>query len=200
MSWQQIRLDDVPPVPWKNGGGRTRELVAWPHADDWVVRLSVADIDRDGPFSAFPGVDRWFAMLEGAGVWLDDVRVGTRTGAHVFAGDTPPFARLIDGATRDLNLMLRRNRARGQLRRLNHGDTLEPDSDAPTDRLLVGVLATEASTIEAASGMRFELSPRTAVWTCVPRGEGAITLAQGCAWGWWAVVSGIASPSREEHA
>jgi environmental stress-induced protein Ves len=200
MSWQQIRLDDVPPTPWKPGGGQTRELLAWPRADDWVVRLSVADIDRDGPFSAFPGVDRWFAVLEGAGVWLDDVRVDARTGAYAFAGDAPPFARLIDGATRDLNLMLRRGAARGQLRRLVRDETLEPDARGPADRLLIGVLTAEASTIETSSTPRFELPPHMAAWTCVTHGDGAITLAQGSAWGWWAVVSDTALPSHGERA
>ena len=51
---------------WRNGGGRTRELLAWPDAADWKVRVSVADVESDGPFSAFPGVQRWFAVLEGA--------------------------------------------------------------------------------------------------------------------------------------
>jgi environmental stress-induced protein Ves len=35
-----------------------------------VLRISVAEITRDGPFSAFAGVQRWFAVLEGAGVML----------------------------------------------------------------------------------------------------------------------------------
>ena len=56
MSWMRITADDVAPTPWRNGGGRTRELLAWPHVADWKVRVSIADIDRDGPFSAFPGV------------------------------------------------------------------------------------------------------------------------------------------------
>ena len=51
--------------------------------DDWNVRLSVADIDADGPFSALPGVVRWFAVVQGAGVELDfrepDARRITRT-------------------------------------------------------------------------------------------------------------------------
>jgi environmental stress-induced protein Ves len=38
-----------------------------------VVRLSVADIERDGPFSAFAGLIRWFAVLSGAGVLLGNL-------------------------------------------------------------------------------------------------------------------------------
>jgi environmental stress-induced protein Ves len=42
-------------MPWKNGGGVTRELLAWPGGGDWQVRISVAEIEADGPFSSFPG-------------------------------------------------------------------------------------------------------------------------------------------------
>lgn len=78
-----VLLSDCPPQPWRNGGGTTRELLRWPAAlaaganvrnadaaDDWLVRVSVAEIACDGPFSAYPGVDRWFAVLDGAGVTL----------------------------------------------------------------------------------------------------------------------------------
>ena len=30
MSWNLVRLADLAPQPWKNGGGTTRELLAWP--------------------------------------------------------------------------------------------------------------------------------------------------------------------------
>ena len=62
-----VALMSAAPQPWRNGGGVTRELLAG-RTEDWSVRLSVADIERDGPFSAFAGVDRWFAVLSGAGV------------------------------------------------------------------------------------------------------------------------------------
>ena len=65
-----LRCDAVEPQSWKNGGGLTRELLAWPARDGWALRISVADIRADGPFSAFAGVDRWFAVLEGNGVRL----------------------------------------------------------------------------------------------------------------------------------
>ncbi len=69
----------VAPQAWRNGGGQTRELLAWPAQGPWRLRISRADIDADGPFSAFPGVTRWFTVLQGAGValTLDGVRHGT---------------------------------------------------------------------------------------------------------------------------
>ena len=70
MTAHAVALDAVRPQPWRNGGGVTRELLAWPARGEWNVRVSVADIDADGPFSALPGVVRWFAVIEGAGVEL----------------------------------------------------------------------------------------------------------------------------------
>ncbi len=116
-----VRVDDCPLVPWRNGGGRTRELLAWPHADDWQVRVSVAEIEADGPFSAFAGIDRCFAVLEGAGVVLSlpqgDVRLTPIDAAVSFAGEAAPMCRLIDGPTRDLNLMVRRGAGRPSMQR-----------------------------------------------------------------------------------
>ena len=74
--WQLVRLADAAPVPWRNGGGTTRELAAFPGATRWQWRISVADVVQAGPFSKFPGVSRWFAVLDGAGVRL---RIDGRT-------------------------------------------------------------------------------------------------------------------------
>jgi environmental stress-induced protein Ves len=117
-----VRLQDCPFVPWRNGGGRTRELLTWPvGAADWQLRVSVAEIDADGPFSALPGVERCFAVLEGAGVRLalpqGEVRLTPHDEAVSFPGEAAPMCRLIDGPTRDLNLMLRRGCGSASLQR-----------------------------------------------------------------------------------
>ena len=70
---QFLDLAATPSVPWKNGGGSTRELACWPPGagmDNFAWRVSVATIARPGPFSAFPGVDRQIMLLEGDGVQL----------------------------------------------------------------------------------------------------------------------------------
>ncbi|MET0210276.1 MAG: HutD family protein [Burkholderiaceae bacterium] len=108
MSWMKICADEVQPTPWRNGGGSTRELLAWPHVADWRVRISVADIDQDGPFSAFPGVDRWFGVLSGGGVALQGKTLKTSTGLIRFAGEDVPSCTLLDGPTKDFNAMHRR--------------------------------------------------------------------------------------------
>ncbi|HYF17320.1 MAG TPA: HutD family protein [Ramlibacter sp.] len=107
--WTLVSLDAVAPQPWRNGGGSTRELLAWPSPQRWTVRISVADVTRAGPFSRFAGVERWFAVLEGRGVELR-----MPDGLHVLASTSPPLrfdggvdvdCSLVDGPTRDLNLM-----------------------------------------------------------------------------------------------
>jgi uncharacterized protein len=110
-----IRTADCPPQPWKNGGGETRELLIWPPeskgTDDWQLRISVADITKDGAFSSFEGVQRAFAVIEGAGVqlkigdeWQD---VTTDSAPVLFDGADAPDCKLIKGSTRDLNVMWR---------------------------------------------------------------------------------------------
>ena len=111
MSLRAVAASGVAPQPWRNGGGSTRELFAWPGGPDWQLRVSLADIDADGPFSAFAGVRRWFAVVEGAGVVLSlpggDRRVDATSEPLCFDGGDAPGCRLVDGPTRDLNLMLR---------------------------------------------------------------------------------------------
>ena len=106
-----IHLADIAPQPWRNGAGRTRELLAWPSADDWLLRLSVAEITRNGPFSRFVGVQRWFAVIAGAGVavTVDGLRHAQAIASPplCFEGDASTHADLLDGPSTDLNLMLR---------------------------------------------------------------------------------------------
>lgn len=110
MSWSLISSDDVVPQAWRNGGGQTRELLAWPHPADWALRISVAEIERDGPFSAFDGVQRWFAVLRGAGVRLGDWELRAGDDLISFDGGLAPACALIAGRTVDFNLMQRRGR------------------------------------------------------------------------------------------
>ena len=116
-----IRAADLVASPWKNGGGVTREIGAFPPGaalDAFAWRVSVADVGAAGPFSRFDGIDRTLVLLSGAGMTLAEAG-GAR---HVldaplaradFAGETAIDATLHDGATRDFNLMTRRSAARG---------------------------------------------------------------------------------------
>ncbi len=121
-----VSVERIAPRPWRNGGGFTRELLAWPSADDWGVRISVAEITRDGAFSSFPGIERWIAVVEGQGVVLRfaDHRsvLGPEDDALRFDGAAAPLAELQAGATRDLNLMSRRDAGEGEMRRVKADD------------------------------------------------------------------------------
>lgn len=114
----RVHASDVTPVRWKNGGGITRDLVM--DGPDWRWRLSLAEVAADGPFSAYPGVERWFAVTAGAGVELSFGGSGSvlrpMDPPFVFDGAQAPHCRLLDGATEDLNLMLR-DGARGTMHR-----------------------------------------------------------------------------------
>lgn len=112
MNWSVVSALDLAPQKWLNGGGWTRELLAWPHPADWTLRISVADIEADGPFSAFEGVQRWFAVLSGAGVRLYDYELHVDSELINFDGALAPDCELVAGPTRDFNLMHRRGRGR----------------------------------------------------------------------------------------
>jgi environmental stress-induced protein Ves len=108
MSWSKVSAADVQPQAWKNKGGTTRELLAWPHAHDWALRISVACVERDGPFSAFPGVHRWLAVIGGAGLRLFDWPQSLGDEPLRFDGGLAPDAELIKGETDVFNVMERR--------------------------------------------------------------------------------------------
>jgi environmental stress-induced protein Ves len=104
-----IKRDAVEAVAWKNGGGLTQALLSWPSPNDWQLRLSVATITKDGPFSEFPGVTRWFTVLEGAGVILSlpdqTLTAGPGSEPLVFNGNDACHARLLDQSVSAFNVM-----------------------------------------------------------------------------------------------
>ncbi|MBE1160272.1 HutD/Ves family protein [Dyella acidiphila] len=118
-----IRLRECVATPWKNGMGRTRELAVHPVGagmDEFDWRVSVAEVDSAAPFSAFPGIDRHIALLEGAGfvMKLDDGSMhalATKFSPFAFAGEAQVEVTLNGGPTRDFNLMLRRSKVHGEL-------------------------------------------------------------------------------------
>jgi uncharacterized protein len=99
----------IVPTAWKNGGGSTRTLLALPREDAWQLRISMADVGQDGPFSPYPGVERWLSLVEGVGMRLEFTHQAVTLTPFdpplVFDGAAAPFGRLLQGPVRDLNLM-----------------------------------------------------------------------------------------------
>lgn len=117
MSLQRFNVADLPAMPWKNGGGVTREIVCQPPGadmDSFDWRVSIAHIASDGPFSSFAGIDRVITLLSGGGVHLSshdgqvDHCLSTPLAPFAFAGEAAIHARLLAGDCHDFNLMTRR--------------------------------------------------------------------------------------------
>lgn len=111
-----LRPADYRVMPWKNGGGTTTELAVHPAGaglDDFLWRISIADIATSGPFSTFPGIDRTIILLVDRPMELrgDAGSVALRQYApHAFAGEERIDGALGDGPVRDFNVMARRGR------------------------------------------------------------------------------------------
>jgi uncharacterized protein len=172
MSWKLVPLAQVPPTPWANGGGITRELLVWPRPDGWTARLSVAEIDKDGPFSPLPGVRRWFAVLSGQGVRLRmggaTHELGTSLLPLQFDGAAPADCELLGGSTRDFNLMLRNGTARME----RVGGASRP-CKAST---LVAVYASRHAATVARDGELLTIPPNTLAWRILDS-DGLVQLA-----------------------
>jgi len=118
-----IDVEALPVTSWKNGGGLTRTLaISPPEAafDDFDWRISIAEVASSARFSAFPGVDRTILLLDGAGMILGcNGRVHPLTTPftpYAFSGDDVVRYRLVNGATRDFNVMTRRGRAQADVK------------------------------------------------------------------------------------
>ena len=136
-----LRASDYKVMPWKNGGGETTEIAVSPDgaglADfDW--RVSIAKVASDGPFSAFPGIDRTLAILEGAGIVLsiegaEPKQLTLDTAPHAFPADVATSATLISGTVVDFNVMSRRGKIHHEVERL----ATAKDSPAGLTRLML---------------------------------------------------------------
>ncbi|MFI9291489.1 HutD family protein [Streptomyces gardneri] len=146
---------------WLNGGGTTRQIASRPAGEEeFAWRASIADIDRDGPFSAFPGVDRTLTLLAGDGVRLSCPgvfdRLLERAGEpFAFSGDLGLAAELPGGGCRVLNIMVRRGRATARVDRVT-GPVAPPAGHA-------GVLHVRAGRWQAGPDGRV-LTPGQGVW------------------------------------
>ncbi|MEA9391016.1 HutD family protein [Acerihabitans sp. TG2] len=138
-------FDRLPVSRWRNGGGSTREIVSWPGQGEpgtFGWRASIATLDCDGDFSAFPGIDRIITLLEGSGVVLHSaggishalIQPGR---PHAFAGEDQIHATLVGGPSLDFNIMTRRDAYTAEVRLIT-GPQLLPADHAGVLYVLAG--------------------------------------------------------------
>jgi len=112
---ERFDLRTITPQPWKNGAGLTREIAfGGASAMDFDWRISLAEVERDAPFSAFAGIERCIVLWRGAGMRLRsadgaiDHALVTPLAPFRFSGDVALDASLVDGSSSDFNVMTRR--------------------------------------------------------------------------------------------
>ena len=180
-----LRFEQHRRMPWRNGGGVTYEVASSP-ADaglagfDW--RISIAEVEAGGPFSAFPDIDRTIVLIEGEWMAL------TVDGRRHRLGIRDPFS--FDGGSetvcevprrsRDLNVMTRRGRATAAVAVL---DAESPDRGGVEGRETVFVCLTPSVLLASADGTEVALDALDAVLATgsVPpmiRGDGAVVVVQ----------------------
>lgn len=128
-------LSDLPLQPWRNGGGQTRPVasgyamvegmagVASVEADGPLWRVSAAELQASGPFSAFPGLHRQAMLIAhtpplALGLTVDGERHAlSALGEQLaFEGEAQVDLDLPGGPARFWNVMTRRGDAQAALR------------------------------------------------------------------------------------
>lgn len=116
-----IRRDEHKLVPWRNGGGVTREIALAPDtrgALGYAWRLSQATVTETGPFSEFPHADRTLLVLSGDKLELTVAGVPhvlARHEALAFPGDVATEGRPLGRPVEDLNIICDRRLTRHRL-------------------------------------------------------------------------------------
>ena len=116
-------------MPWKNGQGMTREVWAYPEGttlDNFVWRVSCAQVRQAGAFSQMLGIERTLMILRGM-LRVQDLRaqyavdLNAQSAPFVFNGSTAVHAEPIhaDGVVEDFNVMTRMGDCCHAARRLN---------------------------------------------------------------------------------
>ena len=106
-------------MPWANGRGTSYEIASDRNdAGEWTWRLAMAPVNEDGALSRIECVNRFLAVVEGAGMLLsvDRKKLQCQPMQVVrFRGDAITDATLTDGPITDINLMIRRKESDGEM-------------------------------------------------------------------------------------
>lgn len=162
--------------PWANGAGSTTVVLREPDDANWRVRISVAKVEHDGPFSDLPGTQRTLIPLDGPMT----LRFAGGRELHAnrldklqFAGSPAPAGLLPQGPTRDFNLMLRGD-AHGDMRSIALAGTFALPGTTGL-RWLVYLHDGHAE-LSAGAGPRLVLAPADAALIMAGDGDGEARL------------------------
>jgi environmental stress-induced protein Ves len=124
-----IRYAELKAIPWRNGGGVTRELARYPRTlpgqaslqtaapdDAWDWRVSIAEVSKAGAFSTFAGMDRVLTVVDGELLLLSVDGAEhplEKYRPFRFSGDAESAGALPTGDIRDLNVITRNGSFKG---------------------------------------------------------------------------------------
>ena len=103
-----LKRNELVDVPWKNGGGITRNIAKGLADNRTAWTISRADVAQDGPFSDFTGMTRVLTVVSGGAM---ELQASSHTiTAHMwqpvyFDGALKVQSSLTEGPLTDLNLM-----------------------------------------------------------------------------------------------
>ncbi|MBV1940424.1 HutD family protein [Streptomyces sp. BV286] len=191
MGGDALRWSEYRSMPWKNRGGTTREVAsgtvqaAMAPAEitdgfDW--RVSVADVEAGGSFSAFPGIDRVITLVEGEGMVLtvDGTPHPVRPlSPFAFPGDAATVCQLKAGAVRNMNVMTRRSRATAHVRIITVAAAQGAELTCAANETLLVMAVAEGIAVDGPDGRETTLGRLDCVRHEGPaaltlRGEGAV--------------------------
>jgi hypothetical protein len=150
---EALRYKDYAVEPWKNGRGVTRRIARSPvnaagFDESLIWYVGLPDIAADGPFSAFPGMDRQLLLLEGAGIALHlrspseglDFSREVRKPLEPFSfrGDWDTTCKLLGGTAKVLNVIWRQKRANARVEVVAIDGTV-PIEKMPSDTMIAVV-------------------------------------------------------------
>ncbi|MCX4768012.1 HutD family protein [Streptomyces sp. NBC_01275] len=191
MGGDVLRWSGYRSMPWKNGGGTTREVASGtlqaPLApaepeDGFDWRVSVADVDAGGSFSSFPGIDRVITLVEGEGMVLTVDGTPHPVGPlspFAFSGDAATDCRLEAGAVRDMNVMTRRGRATAQVQIVTVAAARGAEMACAAGETLLVMAVTEGIAVGGPDGRetalgRFDCVPHEGPRALTLRGDGTV--------------------------
>jgi environmental stress-induced protein Ves len=104
---------------WKNGGGTTYEIARDLDVEDFGWRISIAEVNSDGPFSLFTGYQRCLTVTSGSGMVLRGLSNSIDAKLHQpvwFSGSETITGCLVDGPCLDFNVIFDPKRFNAEVR------------------------------------------------------------------------------------